>query len=272
MDADSNSVNDPRNETPPQAEGNGHPKAPQHWPATGVSAPAATATRREAAPKRFLAATGFMLDAARRRRGTRIALWGVVVALALGGVALLTYPLMTDVWAHRIQGGLEKQFQAAQDQGKGLTGYKERILPGHALTKLVIPKLRVNVIVVEGTTGNALRAGAGHYIDTALPGSQSGNVAIAGHRTGFGEPFRHLERLSQGDKIYLKTPFGTYAYQVLGPFDGHPNPWITGPTDWSVVAPTPTGMLTLTTCDPPHTSLNRLIVRAKLLGQTTQKV
>ena len=87
------------------------------------------------------------------------------------------------------------------------------------------------------------------------------------HRTGFGEPFRHLEKLTKGDEVSLQTPFGTFLYKVIGPFDGHGNPWITGPEDWGVVGPTPTASLTLTTCDPPHTSLNRLIVRLVLVGK-----
>lgn len=41
---------------------------------------------------------------------------------------------------------------------------------------------------VEGTSASALRAGAGHYPDTSLL-CQSGNVAIAGHRTTYGRPF-----------------------------------------------------------------------------------
>ena len=117
---------------------------------------------------------------------------------------------------------------------------------------------------MEGTTGNALRAGAGHYTTTPLPGER-GNVAIAGHRTGFGEPFRHLDAMRPGDIITLETPVGNYTYEVMADVDGHKNPWVTHPRDFSVIAPTQEAVLTLTTCDPPHTSLKRLIVRAKLI-------
>jgi sortase (surface protein transpeptidase) len=68
-----------------------------------------------------------------------------------------------------------------------------------------------------------------------------------------------------GDLIVLDTPIGTYTYRVDPPFDGHGNPWITNPHDFSVIQPTPEAALTLTTCDPPHTSLNRMIVRATLI-------
>jgi LPXTG-site transpeptidase (sortase) family protein len=250
-------------ETPSENEGgNGWHPAGEPWPASGVGSRPVATVRKEPAPKRAFASIGFLISASRRRRTGRFALWFLVIALALGGVGLLAYPLVTDVWAHRIQHHLDQQF--ASPQAKQLFTHP---VEGQALTKLIIPKLHVNIIVVEGISGNALRAGAGHYPGTALPGSASGNIAIAGHRTGFGEPFRHLERLTKGDKVELVTPFGTYVYEVIGPFAAHGNPWITGPQDWSVVGPTPTASLTLTTCDPPHTSLNRLIVRLALIGK-----
>lgn len=216
---------------------------------------------KERGPRRLFASAGFLLDAARRRKGGRIALWGLVVALALGGIGLLTYPFITHWWAKRIQGRLETQFGTPGS----VQAYKAHSIPvGGALTRIKIPKLGVDVIVVEGVTGNALRAGAGHYPDTPLPG-ELGNVAIAGHRTGFGQPFRHVERLREGDEIILETPVGTFRYEVVGPFDGHRNPWITRPDAWEVLDRTPYAALTLTTCDPPNTSKNRLIVRARLV-------
>lgn len=239
------------------ATGNGS----QAWPQAGVGSRTTVMHRPEPAPKRVLASLGFVVDATRRRRSGRFALWAVVVALAGAGVLMLSYPLITDLWANRIQGGLRKQFQQIQASG----GFDRNDIPiGSAVTRLRIPKLGVDVVVVEGWTGNALRAGAGHKPGTPLPGDQIGNVPIAGHRTGFGQPFRHLERLGKGDRIELITPFGTYLYLVEDPFDGHPNPWVTEPDDLTVVQPTGYGALTLITCDPPHTSKARLIVRARL--------
>ncbi len=221
--------------------------------------------KHEGLPKRVLATMGFLLGAVPRRRTGRLGLWVIVLLLAVGGIGMLVYPFYTHFYARQKQGSLASQFEATKSDATHIQAYKEqKIKVGEALTRLRIPKLRVNVIVVEGITGNALRAGAGHYPDTPLPGD-FGNVAIAGHRTGFGEPFRHLERLRPGDQIILVAPTGTFTYEVVQPFDGHGNPWITLPTDLSVKLPTPEPSLTLTTCDPPHTSLNRLIVRAKLV-------
>ena len=239
------------------------PEGQATWPAAGVGARVEAPPTKEAGPKRVLGSVGFLLDSVRRRRAGRLGLWFVVVALALTGIGLLSYPFITDLWADRIQGDLETQW-ASTDPGRIDVYRSDGFQTGEPVTRLRIPSLGVNVLVVEGISGNALRAGAGHYPTSSLPGEATGNVGIAGHRTGFGEPFRHLERLSQGDDIWLDTPIGKFRYKVIGGFDGHPNPWITTADDWTVVSNTPEPSLTLTTCDPPGTSLHRLIVRAVL--------
>lgn len=233
------------------------------WPQVGSGAVAHPCEPRpEAAPRRVFGALGFMLDAFTRRRSGRIALWTLIVSFTMGGLWLLAYPVITDIWANRIQNGLEGEFEALAPNRAG-NGYAQTPGEGDALTRLRIPKLGVDVIVVEGVTGNALRAGAGHFPESALPGAPTGNVAIAGHRTGYGEPFRHIDRLKKGEAIILHTPFGTFLYRVMAPFDGHGNPWITVPTDLTVKGNTAEHVVTLVTCDPPGTSRNRLIVRAR---------
>lgn len=226
------------------------------------------AAGREAIPRRALGSVGFLMDSLRRRRGGRIALWGIVVALTLGGVGLLAYPSVTGIWANRLQNGLESEFNQLQPNAAG-DSYAAAPAPGDPVTRLEIPVLGVDVIVVEGVSGNALRAGAGHFPESALPGDPSGNVAIAGHRTGYGEPFRNLDRLKPGQEIRLVTPFGKFIYKVMKPFDGHGNPWITVPTDLTVKGATAERTLTLITCDPPGTSTNRLIVRAMFVKRVS---
>lgn len=244
----------------------------ENWPeAQDPFAPERPTPRKELLPKRVAATFGFLLGCIPRRRSGRRALGVLTVLMAFAGVALLSYPLVTDFWANQRQNTLNKEFASEQV----VEAYKRRdIAVGGALTRLRIPKFGacatckgINVIVVEGITGNALRAGAGHYPTTPLPGDR-GNVAIAGHRTGFGEPFRHLDALRPGDEIVLQTPVGDYTYEVMSQVDGHKNPWVTHPRDFAVIAPTQEAVLTLTTCDPPHTSLKRLIVRAKLVKST----
>lgn len=234
----------------------------QVWPSAGAGAiSVGRKSRKENPITRTVGTFGFLADASRRRPGGRRVLWFFISSLTLVGVMLMAYPFITQIWANRIQQDKKEQFASAQLR----EAYKDKtIQPGDALTRIRIPKMKVDVIVVEGVTGNALRAGAGHYPGTSLPGDV-GNVAIAGHRTGFGEPFRHLDEMAAGDLIYMQTPLGKYTYRVLPAFDGHGNPWITHPLDWTITAATPTPVLTLTTCDPPHTSTNRMILRAELI-------
>lgn len=242
--------------------------APELWPDLAAGPlPTRPKPRRESIVRRFFATLGFLASATRRRPLGRRILGIFVALLAISGIALATYPFYTHFQANQRQSALGQQYHSIKGDDALIDAWRRkdvRVEVGAALTRLIIPKLKVNVIVVEGTTGNALRAGAGHYANTPLPG-EAGNVSIAGHRTGFGQPFRHLDRLRPGDKILLETPIGRYTYELVPPFEDHGNPWITGPKDFSVIAPTVEPMLTLTTCDPPHTSLNRLIVRAKLV-------
>lgn len=185
----------------------------------------------------------------------------LAVTLALTGVGFLVYPFATDVWAGVKQTRMEQQFA---DPGFRAAYRHGNIQEGQGVTRLRIPKLGVDVMVAEGTSEKSLSTGAGHYADTPLPG-QKGNVGIAGHRTTWGHPFRHLERMRQGDHVILQTPFATYTYTIAPPFEGHDNPWAVAPTTYPVVGDQPVGhWLTLTTCDPPGSAQRRLVLRLEL--------
>jgi sortase A len=121
----------------------------------------------------------------------------------------------------------------------------------------VIPTLGVDTVVVEGTGPSALRAGAGHYPNTPLPG-EDGNVAIAGHRTTYGKPFANLDRLNVGEEIVLETPIGRHVYKITR------EPFVVSNTDFTVIAQTPGKTLTLTTCHPKGSARQRLIIRAEI--------
>jgi len=70
------------------------------------------------------------------------------------------------------------------------------------LVRLVIPKIHLSAVVVEGTSRKALLVGPGHVANTARPGD-TGNAVLAGHRDTF---FRHLGELLRGDPIYYIGP------------------------------------------------------------------
>lgn len=235
-----------------------------NWPQSAPPQQPAPPPRNEHPVARAFGAAGFVLDAFRRRRAGRITLWALVIALTLSGSGLLAYPFLTSVYAGRVQGDLEERFDALE-ASSGPGGFNTKLIEGAALTRIKIPRLKVNAIVVEGVSADALHAGAGHLPRSALPGDPTGNVVIAGHRTGFKGFFRYINKLRTGDLVELTTPFGVYTYSVLAPFDGHRNPWVTVPTDLTVTHPTPEASVTLVTCDPPGSSKHRLIVRGRLV-------
>lgn len=265
---------DSQNPEPPGAEGApayASAGAPDPW-AAGVPTSNGRATQAPPAPQPGRSGTG----RPPRRRGKprkklAIALIAFALVLILAGIAVASYPFYTDIVAGQKQANLRNQLdkvkgETGADRLKALEAYANRDFgTGSAITYIDIPSLGVHhEVVVQGVTDAALNVGAGHYPQTPLPG-EVGNVAIAGHRTMNGHPFGDLNKLVPGDKIILETPFQSFTYSVVPPFDGHNNPWIVQPTDWSVISfPTQDKYLTLTTCNPPGQQTNRLVARAVL--------
>jgi sortase A len=183
--------------------------------------------------------------------------------LSLAGVTLLALPWLTDLYTREI---VQRRLREDIRKPEVKVAYEQRhIKEGDGLTRLVIPKLAVDVVVVEGISPAALRAGAGHYPETPLPG-EKGNMAIAGHRTTYGKPFADINLLSEGDDLYLETPMGAYLYKVTG------DPLVIEPTDHTVLDATPAPTLTLTTCHPRFSAAFRLVVHAQLAADRNVKV
>ncbi|HEX9991439.1 MAG TPA: class E sortase [Acidimicrobiales bacterium] len=234
------------------------PAAASTLPAAAPSAaapPAAPSAATPAGPARADVTTR-LASGLRRHPWARRSLTVAALAMAATGVGVLAYPAVTDVVQARIQTRLEHQLASPQFRQVYLAG---RVEEGDSVTRLRIPSIGVDTVVVEGTTESALRAGAGHYPSTPLP-CQEGNVGIAGHRTTYGHPFRNLDQLGVGDEIVLDTPVGTCTYRVAEA------PFPVAPTATSVVAPTDASLLTLTTCHPVGSAAQRLVVRAELVA------
>jgi sortase A len=210
-----------------------------------------------ARPRSFAA----LLADALRRPGGRRGVSVLSLVLFVAGVAMFAYPLGTDLYSRYKQDQLQSSFDDPEMQEAYLN---REIGVGDGLTLLRIPKLKVKVLVVEGTTPSALRAGAGHYVGSPLPG-EAGNVGIAGHRTTFGRPFNRMNELGPGDVVTLETPFALYTYKAVPAFAGHDNPWVVKPSDYTVVAQGSGHLLTLTTCHPKGSAKQRLVSRFSLV-------
>jgi sortase A len=129
------------------------------------------------------------------------------------------------------------------------------------LAILRIPKIGLEVAVLEGTDDLTLNRAVGHIEDTAKPGDD-GNVGIAGHRDGF---FRGLKDVVKGDTLELETLSGTQTYRIS-------DIWIVKPEDVQVLDPTPEPSITLVACYPFYYvghAPQRYIVRASRASSST---
>ena len=113
----------------------------------------------------------------------------------------------------------------------------------------------LDVVFVEGTDQASLEKGPGHYPDTPMPRAP-GTVGIAGHRTTYLAPFRHIDSLRAGDPIVLKMPYATVRYRVE-------KTAIVDPSDVWVVRDVGYKRLVLSACHPVYSAAERYIVFAR---------
>ncbi len=138
---------------------------------------------------------------------------------------------------------------------------------GDAFAQIRIPKIDLDVTVVEGVRRRDLKKGPGHLSGSPLPG-QPGNSVLSGHRTTYGAPFGDLNDLAPGDRIEVETAVGIHIYEVREAPDecrDEDGDCIVRPTDLWVTEPREGAWLTLTTCHPKFSARKRLIVFAELV-------
>ena len=86
---------------------------------------------------------------------------------------------------------------------------------GEPVARMRVPKLDVNLVVVNGTDSETLKKGPGRHLTTFMPGE--GELSyVAGHRTTYGAPFSHIDKLKRGDRITVELPYATFEYSVTG--------------------------------------------------------
>jgi sortase A len=139
--------------------------------------------------------------------------------------------------------------------------YSASLRDGQPFGRIVIPRLGLNMVVVEGTNEGDLEKGPGHYDAesgraTSVPGLGA-VVAIAGHRTTFLHPFRHIDALRAGDRIRILMPYGSFTYVV---YDHD----VVLPTNWRILRRRPFEKLVLTACTPLFSASHRWVVYARL--------
>jgi sortase A len=219
-----------------------------------------------------------------RRRG-RLRLVGDLL-LVVGGL-LLAYPFWSGAYAQVQQSRLDAEYQqrseafahtavaTAKPERRSLTPeqevrrlaarYASGLKPGDPVGRLKIPRIGLSRVVQQGVGGrrsldpsgdrSLLQSGPVHYGVTPLAGAGE-PFAVAGHRTTYGAPFYKLDRLRRGDAIYFETPYARFTYRVA-------KTTVVEPGDIGVLSDRGYGLV-LTTCTPPYSDAQRLIVWALL--------
>jgi len=177
------------------------------------------------------------------------------------GVVLMCWPLGQRAFGWMAQRELHRQWAA--DAAKAtlpVSASADHSLqttdsPAWQKTRIIIPDLHIDAVVVNGFDEDALRRGPAHDPRSAMPGQQ-GNCVIAAHRNVYGAWFARVDDLFAGSLVQLKTPTATYDYHTVSIMR-------VSETDRSVLAPPSDGTarLTLITCTLPHSS-DRMIVSA----------
>jgi len=205
-------------------------------------------------------------------------------AMITAGLVILADAGLTVVWQEPLSAayGSLKQGQARDDLNRleadfptpedleavsGIAGNAERariladrfegrIEEGDAIGRIEIDRIDIDMVFLQGTDTATLQYGPGHYLKTSLPG-QPGTVAIAGHRTTYLAPFRHINEIEDGDEIRLEMPYAAFTYEVT-------RHEVVDPEDIEILKPIDYDQLVLTACHPLYSAAHRWAVFAKL--------
>lgn len=209
--------------------------------------------------------------------------------LILGGLTLLFLTfgpiLLDEAWYYLKELKNQHYYLAGEGGASGQNAVSDsvfaRFLSASPVTiepvnkdfSIVIEKIGVNAPIVKDVSvtnqkayEEALRQGVAHSSTSKYPSKNPGNVYLFAHasvnfwRLGkYATVFNLLRKLDNGDRIHVFYEQKDYVYEVVNK-EIHPG-WNTYPLTRPVIEPT----LTLQTCDPPGTTLNRLVVTAKLV-------
>jgi sortase A len=129
--------------------------------------------------------------------------------------------------------------------------------PGpEAPTRIVIPAIDVDALIVEGDSWDQLKLGVGHRLNSADPGER-GNMVLSAHDDIYGEIFRYLSDLELGDEVTVYAGEQPYRYVVTAK-------QIVEETDTSVLSNTTKPVATLISCYPYMVDTHRIVVVAEL--------
>jgi sortase A len=128
---------------------------------------------------------------------------------------------------------------------------------GQVIGRIRVPRMGINMLLVNGTDHDTLKKGPGRDGRTFMPG-ENRLIYIAGHRTTYLAPFSHIDRLRRGDRVTIEVPYATFIYAVT-------RHRIVKSTDLSVLRSPRHELVELQACHPRFFATHRYIAYAKLL-------
>jgi sortase A len=203
--------------------------------------------------------------------------------MLVSGVALLVWVLVVWRWQdpftalyttwkqHQLSTSYERragEFEAPSFKATATSGvtaaqiraaarrYRLESKRGQAVGRLRVPRLGLNMVLVEGTDHDSLKKGPGRDRRTYMPG-EGQLIYIAGHRTTYLAPFAHIEQMKAGDAISLEVPYGTFRYRVF-------THRIVNADDLAVLHSHGREIVELQACHPRFFASHRYIVYARL--------
>jgi sortase A len=120
--------------------------------------------------------------------------------------------------------------------------------------RIQIPAIKIDAPIVQGDAWEQLKKGVGQQVGSPLPG-KPGNLVLSAHNDVFGEIFRDLDKLKEGDSITIFTSQHTYLYKVK-------QTRVVEPSQVEVIAPTEDSTITLISCYPYMVDNKRIAVKA----------
>lgn len=206
-----------------------------------------------------------------QRKRARFSVTGAIIELLTIAALVFGGLFAWKLWWQPLQLGAEQNSagidaalawaDAAPAPPAATGGVPVRELPGEATGEVVgvlyAPALGADYSrpIVHTVDEDELMSNLGMYPQTAPFGAE-GSTALAGHRTGWGDPFIDLPRLQLGDRVTVETVDGWYVYEYRT--GSYVSPWAV-----EVLAPAPEfpgapvagsgdRVLTLQTCNPPY--------------------
>jgi sortase A len=148
--------------------------------------------------------------------------------------------------------------EARRDVARAAAAYRRETHAGQAICRIVIGRIGLDMVLVDGTDEGSLKRGPGRDLRTYMPG-ESRLVYIAGHRTTYLAPFSHIEDIRNGDYIKVEVPYGTFTYRAMRHV-------IVPATDMAMLRSPRHELLRLQACHPRFFATHRYIVDARLVS------